>query len=763
MKRWLALLLGLLVTSISIAADCRKTGEVCLDGPGSKIVNGASVYRDCWLFQDTYECVDPDSVDYCAALQSTPGCNQTSATCTDFAFNGACLRFDKTFRCGDYVAPPVGTTRLADSYTVVSDNLDYTQCAALQNNPSCKKAATVCIDGPGIRNIDGLDVYSDCWTYRDDWTCVAGDYQNWCAPLISLGCVQQPGDVCVEYAWDGTCNRYERTFACTNTAPVSGPTIVNLNTSYTIVADNLDASACQANETNANCTLTGEVCVEGPETRTINGLPVYKDCWRYERSYACIAANPVNYCVPLETAGCTLVSQSCSETAWNGACNAYDNTYRCDNEVGPPLPPNVLFLNNEYTLIRDEEVDACADKRTNPNCVMASSTCVEGPETRLINGMPVYKDCWLRTEQWVCAEPGMTESDCSDLETNPKCTLTDTSCTSWNDITNSCGLTTRVYRCETRPEQTVTETVCGTERCIGAICQGVDSEPDRDFANAITSLEIGRQASVYGDYSAGFFFRGARADCSKKLFGVSCCEAKVQGGTDNSSFSLAKEFGTQAGKEAIRFLGSSYVHDALFSTDLVPTLILDSLYGTAGGTSFTAAFNFYGITYTQGIGFGFDPTSFAIAVAITVVMQYLQCDQDEQVLALKKGVGLCHYVGTYCGRKVLGACVEKEESYCCFNSKLARILHEQGRPQLGMGWGSAQDPQCQGYTQVQLEALDFSQMDLSEFINDLTTRSFNSAASQARSEERVQEIRNRGGNSYFPPPGPVSTCRPPNC
>jgi hypothetical protein len=54
-------------------------------------------------------------------------------------------------------------------------------------------------------------------------------------------------------------------------------------------------------------------------------------------------------------------------------------------------------------------------------------------------------------------------------------------------------------------------------------------------------------------------------------------------------------------------------------------------------------------------------------------------------------------------------------------------------------------------------------MDLSEFINDLTTRSFNSAASQARSEERVQEIRNRGGNSYFPPPGPVSTCRPPNC
>jgi conjugal transfer mating pair stabilization protein TraN len=46
---------------------------------------------------------------------------------------------------------------------------------------------------------------------------------------------------------------------------------------------------------------------------------------------------------------------------------------------------------------------------------------------------------------------------------------------------------------------------------------------------------------------------------------------------------------------------------------------------------------------------------------------------------------------------------------------LSRIINEQGRWQLSKGWGSAQGPDCSGFTIAELQALDFSRMDLTEF------------------------------------------------
>ena len=40
---------------------------------------------------------------------------------------------------------------------------------------------------------------------------------------------------------------------------------------------------------------------------------------------------------------------------------------------------------------------------------------------------------------------------------------------------------------------------------------------------------------------------------------------------------------------------------------------------------------------------------------------------------------------------------------CCFNSMLARIVNEQGRAQVGKGWGGAQSPDCSGFTVAQLQ------------------------------------------------------------
>jgi conjugal transfer mating pair stabilization protein TraN len=78
----------------------------------------------------------------------------------------------------------------------------------------------------------------------------------------------------------------------------------------------------------------------------------------------------------------------------------------------------------------------------------------------------------------------------------------------------------------------------------------------------------------------------------------------------------------------------------------------------------------------------------------------------------------CHYVGDYCTLKLpFVGCVQKKKTFCCFSSPLARIIHEQGRPQLGIDWGGPKSPNCRGFTIDEFQKLDFSKIDFSEWVN----------------------------------------------
>jgi len=105
-----------------------------------------------------------------------------------------------------------------------------------------------------------------------------------------------------------------------------------------------------------------------------------------------------------------------------------------------------------------------------------------------------------------------------------------------------------------------------------------------------------------------------------------------------------------------------------------------------------------------------------------------QCKEDERLLAKyrKETLDKSHYVGEYCSKYLkLGftkICVQKKKTYCVFNSKLARILHEQGRPQINIAWDGAKAPNCKGFTPEEFQKIDFSKLDLFEFYGDLESK-----------------------------------------
>src|SRR3546814_8217489 len=73
---------------------------------------------------------------------------------------------------------------------------------------------------------------------------------------------------------------------------------------------------------------------------------------------------------------------------------------------------------------------------------------------------------------------------------------------------------------------------------------------------------------------------------------------------------------------------------------------------------------------------GIDPTSIAISLAVNVMIEFLlsSCDQQDMETGMLRGSGMCVEVGSYCSSKILGICVQKSRSHCCFNTKLGRII-----------------------------------------------------------------------------------------
>lgn len=158
----------------------------------------------------------------------------------------------------------------------------------------------------------------------------------------------------------------------------------------------------------------------------------------------------------------------------------------------------------------------------------------------------------------------------------------------------------------------------------------------------------------------------------------------------------------------------------------------DAVVTTTGEILYSGA-----ITESTGMVIAFDPWTLVIAVVIAVVMAALECNPEEAKTALSEGARLCHAVGTWCSRSVLGSCITRTTGKCCFNSVLARIINEQGRVQVGKGWAGPQSPDCSGFTIAQLQSLNFALMDFSEFYASLVAKSPNLSNLQSNNANRI--------------------------
>ena len=499
------------------------------------------------------------------------------------------------------------------------------------------------------------------------------------------------------------------------------------------------------------CLPPTTACVDSTPCKSINGttaclstavLPtgatrLSKSCWDTQNSYVCDLLQ-IDTCKPLLTQGCTQSNSVCKTFDASGNCALYTNTFDC--------PTLVTGQNTTCNGIP-------------ASCVLQSSNCI----TTSAAGTTLAGQCTATSKIYDCPNPSTTSTtvtDCSgqtycqgtqctpaaskpNLDFNKVVSMMETARQAGNYFDPS---TAKVFdghdkRCTVQ---------LGVIGLIGGDCCKITGGAQNNNQMVEAMLGKGMQAGLA---AAGIEITNPSAAGSLLDQAVSVGSSAV-GTYATNAFNSASTYvydnffptGVKTVADSMvggvsSLFGASNVTSAAASAAAAPIASGAAGAATTGMTSLfgSFSFSFYGLTMSTaplaagsssiglggfgGMNFSFNPWAFAAAVAIQIIMEAIACSDDEKNLMQIRGANLCHLTGSYCSNKIdlffFSFCAEETQSYCCYNSKLARIVNEQGRPQIGKAWGSAAAPNCAGFTMGEVAMLDFSTMDLSEFVNDL--------------------------------------------
>lgn len=384
-----------------------------------------------------------------------------------------------------------------------------------------------------------------------------------------------------------------------------------------------------------SCTKTSSECIEGAETRQIDGVPVHKECWKHRASYQCRRSGSNTSCQSLiRSPHCSRTTQTCVQER-HGVCVQRRINWHCTEKL--TNPGRARLTSQKYKIVSDRIVSGCQGQERRGDCARREQSCISGPATRTIKGMRVTRDCWQWRRRYECVGANL-ESDCQDLERDESCELRESECLE-DGPGGRCASEEMVYSCQV-PERALDQRqVCGSQVwCMGGDCNTVPRQPpNQSFGRAASAMnllqEMGRDFSKLGVDSISVF-AGEKASCKKWLGSLkNCC--KVSG-----------------------------------------FLVKHRLAG---------------------------------------------CSEREKKLSVQRAKGQTHPGRRWCSREInllfRKICVEKTEEYCAFKSRLGRILQQQARSQLGIGWGN-----CRGLSIAEIERVDWSRIDLSEVLGDIAAK-----------------------------------------
>lgn len=419
----------------------------------------------------------------------------------------------------------------------------------------------------------------------------------------------------------------------------------------------------------------------------------------------------------------------------------------CNNSSGSI--ENYLICMKYYTV----SIDSGGGLRTlSETPVVEQSTTGEYGNTlywtRVYGGPDVkpFLNNWYSRVTFKCGEENGT---CQPL-IDQGCVLYSHKCLDSNcdeiEYTYNCGGTGAVT------DYNVAYNCVGEIKCLGTECKDASYEANTDFAAAAAAMEVFNQYRV--DATETEIFPGEDQSCQSSP--EDCCKAPDSGismgdyieagrnaitaytyATEGTAATWAAyadaftyattmgESGTLSGLVGVT--SSSGSVNTVVSQEVLSSMGEEALSQAGMDVVYESGGNAVVSTSSSTMVSALATIATVVAVAMVIyaiakfIYDYIyQCTEDDILTSTKLGLRVCHEVGEKCVSEALGVCVKKETVYCCFNSLLARVLHEQARGQIAKGWGDEYSPDCSGFSPGELSQIDFSLVDLSEYMQYVT-------------------------------------------
>ena len=462
-------------------------------------------------------------------------------------------------------------------------------------------------------------------------------------------------------------------------------------------------------------------------SKTIDGFPVTR-CWKYEETSRCVGKEK-NYCQTFEdNRGCEEQHAKCLEQAnVSKICKNFEKKFKCGGKAEEDA--EIKHIDTEYLVKRDErDLSKCSESAFK-NCVIKNERCLEGPETRNINGKDVYKDCWKWDRDYYCKQNSFID-ECKELK--KKCKEVSRECLH-EDERGNCEHFDVTYECEEKSKDKL-DCIAG-RFCIGEICETHERFQPNNFGENIGTLM-------------------ALANMKREgMEGCNCPKGKEKCNPDDIDPKTCKFFIGEEHK-CTKFRGQwlSYAAAAIsiyMSWGAIPIGINPAhgvgAFGTKlGSMSAMEAAKFAG---AQAAKVGLAGMARVDCCAMDGLLTAF-CGGKAMDLKVKRQQRSCVKVGRY--KKKLGLIVVT--SYCCFKSKLMKIIQEQGRAQLGLTFGTAKNPDCRGLNLEEIQRIDFSKIDFREVIKDFkeeAENAINSNIDQSKFEAQARKIQEEYKDKKF--------------
>lgn len=464
---------------------------------------------------------------------------------------------------------------------------------------------------------------------------------------------------------------------------------------------------------------SGPVCIDATPCKTMQngittclaGVPlpdvpggadsVSSTCWEYQYVYTCLDEASFDDCENYKKRGCGQIGSQCSYRTPNGACTVFDQTYQCQL-----TQPTTTTTQDCSTATICSNGNCWATPQTNYSQDFGSA--MAGME--IARQASVYKDC---DSNGNCRFFKGVGSQCNEGYFNTgmgNCCMTSGVQANDHSVLQSTGM-----------NLAMSAGVAGAQAAGNAVAQWTYSSLYTNDPSMLFDLVNSSSAAAGLGYDAaqGSLFGGATFGAFG--FSVGTASAGAGGLTSGAGTMVLYDFsaGTAVAGEAV----GSYATTAVLTEGGVAT-------GATMGSNTVLMFN---------------PYVFAAIVAYMVITEMMKCSEEEQILSLKRGTNLCVQADRWCTQKIpLVGCVRHAQSYCCYNSLLAKAINVGGRAQVGRPVGGGQgSPDCSGLTLAEMQSIDFSRIDFSEFIASVTQGAYGTAMTAAQSSEVNTSLQNK--------------------